>query len=174
MKRWLAILPLFALLGLGTLGVQNLLRDKKPSAGLSEGRTAPTLEFDRLDGAGTLSFHQGANGRPIVVNLFASWCAPCEVEHPLLLELARTHPDQTFGVLYRDTPEKGSTFLSQLGNPYKAIGLDPDGQGGLDFGLTGVPETFVISAQGQIILHVRGVLTPETLEDVRDLLSADT
>lgn len=170
MKRWLAALPLLALLGMSVIGAQNLLRDGKPSAGLSDGRAAPVRTFERLDGAGELTFNQGANGRPIAVNLFASWCAPCEVEHPLLLELARTHPDQTFGILYRDTPDNGRAFLNQLGDPYKAIGLDPDGQGGLDFGLTGVPETFVISPNGQILLHLRGVLTPETLDQVRTLL----
>lgn len=171
MKRWLAILPLFALLALGAVGAQNLLRDKQPGAGLSDGRPAPTRAFDRLDSAGPLSFHEGANGRPIVVNLFASWCAPCEVEHPILLELARTHPDQTFGVLYRDTPDKGQAFLQRLGNPFKAVALDPDGQGGLDFGLTGVPETFVVSADGQILLHVRGILTPATLAEIQALIS---
>ena len=171
MKRWLAILPLFALLALGAVGAQNLLRDKQPGAGLSDGRPAPTRTFDRLDSAAPLSFHEGANGRPIVVNLFASWCAPCEVEHPILLELARTHPDQTFGVLYRDTPDKGQAFLQRLGNPFKAVALDPDGQGGLDFGLTGVPETFVVSADGQILLHVRGILTPATLAEIQALIS---
>ena len=171
MKRWLAVLPLLALLGMGFVGTQNLLRDGKPSAGLSDGRAAPTQAFERLDGAGPLSFHEGANGRAIVVNLSASWCAPCEIEHPILLELARTHPDQTFGVLYRDTPDKGRALLRRLGNPFKAIALDPDGQGGLDFGLTGVPETFVVSAEGQILLHVRGILTAETLAKIQALIS---
>ena len=171
MRRWLAALPLVALLGMGVLGAQNLLRDGGPGAGLSDGRAAPRIELERLDEDGMLSFHQGANGRAIVVNLFASWCAPCEVEHPLLLELARTHPDQTFGILYRDTPDKGRNFLRQLGNPFKAVGLDPDGQAGLDFGLTGVPETFVVDANGQIIRHIRGVLTQTVLEEVRELIS---
>lgn len=173
MKRWLAVLPLVALLGLGALGAQNLIREQKPSAGLSDGRDAPKVEFEQLDEAGPLIFHQGANGRPIVVNLFASWCGPCEIEHPLLLELARTHPDQTFGILYRDTPENGRAFLGQLGNPFKAVGLDPDGQGGLDFGLTGVPETFVVDANGRIIRHVRGVLTQATLDEIRELISTN-
>ena len=170
MKRWLAILPLLALVGLGVVGTQNLLRTDKPSAGLSDGRAAPVRRFERLEGGDGLTFHEGVRGKPVMVNLFASWCGPCEVEHPLLLELARTHPDQTFGILYRDTPENGAQFLRQLGNPFKAVALDPDGQGGLDFGLTGVPETFVISADGQILRHVRGVLTPETVDEIRDLL----
>ena len=170
MKRIFAVVPLLALIGLGVVGAQNLLRQDKPSAGLSEGRAAPVRSFETMGGGSTVSFHQGVRGEPLVVNLFASWCGPCEVEHPLLMELARTHPDQTFGVLYRDTPENGQQFLSQLGNPYKAVALDEDGQGGLDFGLTGVPETFVVSADGQILEHVRGILTPETLEEIRGLL----
>jgi len=173
MKRWLAILPFLALVGMGVVGAQNLLRDGKPAAGLSDGRAAPQIAFDLIDGSGQIKFHEGARGKPVVVNLFASWCGPCEVEHPLLMELARTHPDQTFGVLYRDSEENGQQFLRELGNPYKAVALDPDGQGGLDFGLTGVPETFVVSADGQILQHVRGILTPETLADIRALLDGE-
>jgi cytochrome c biogenesis protein CcmG/thiol:disulfide interchange protein DsbE len=173
MKRWLAVLPLLALLGMGVIGTQNLLREDKPAAGLSDGRAAPQIAFDLIDGSGQIKFHEGARGKPVVVNLFASWCGPCEVEHPLLMELARTHPDQTFGVLYRDSAENGQQFLRRLGNPFKAVAHDPDGQGGLDFGLTGVPETFVISAEGQILQHVRGVLTPETIEEIRRLLAGE-
>jgi len=173
MKRWLAALPLLALIAMGAVGAQNLMRDQAPTAGLSDGRAAPARAFERLDGTGDIAFNASADGRPFVVNLFASWCGPCEVEHPLLMELARTHPDQTFGVLYDDTPENGRQFLSQLGNPFKAVGLDLDGQGGLDFGLTGVPETFVVSPDGQIIRHVRGVLTLKTLEEIQTLLTPD-
>lgn len=174
MKRILAAVPLLALIGLGAIGAQNLLRDDKPSAGLSDGRAAPQIAFDLIDGSGQVKFHEGARGKPVVVNLFASWCGPCKVEHPLLMELARTHPDQTFGILYRDSAENGQQFLAQLGNPFKAVALDPEGQGGLDFGLTGVPETFVVSAEGQILQHVRGVLTPEALEEIRSLLDGGT
>lgn len=170
MKPWLAILPVIALLGLGAIGAINLMGGDGSDVGRSDGRLAPTRVFETLTGsAETLNFSAPAPDKPIVVNLFASWCAPCRVEHPLLVELAETHPDRIFGLLYKDEADRGQAFLDELGDPYTAVGLDPDGQGGLDFGLTGVPETFIISADGEILMHVRGALTPENLSEIRAL-----
>jgi len=178
MNRWLAILPLLALLGFAAIGVVNLTQSEDERPGFSDGvtredgRTAPERDFETLIGAElSYNFSTPPGDKPIAVNLFASWCAPCAIEHPLLLELEKAHPDQIYGLLYEDTPEKGRAFLERLGNPYKAVGMDTDGQGGLDFGLTGVPETFVISPAGKIILHIRGPLDAETLGQVSALLS---
>ena len=101
-----------------------------------------------------------------MVNLFASWCAPCRAEHGDITRLAETHPGQVYGLAYKDDPEATRGFLAELGNPFEQIGVDRDGQGGLDFGLTGVPETFVISPEGRIILHVRGPLDAERARQV--------
>jgi len=150
----------------------NLNRAEKPTTSLSDGRPAPVRSFETLIGPELeYDFSQIANDRPIAVNLFASWCGPCAVEHPLLLNLEQAYPDQVYGLLYKDTPEKGRAFLQRLGNPYTAVAMDPSGQGGLDFGLTGVPETFVISPKGKILLHVRGPLDADTLQEVSDLLT---
>jgi cytochrome c biogenesis protein CcmG/thiol:disulfide interchange protein DsbE len=160
------------LLGLGGLGVINLLRTEKPSAGLSDGRDAPMRDFEALIGPQpSYNFSTPPGDKPIAVNLFASWCAPCKVEHPLLLELEQSYPDQIYGLLYDDLPEKGRGFLKRLGNPYTAVALDPDGQGGLDFGLTGVPETFVISPEGKILLHIRGPLDTDSINQISSLLT---
>lgn len=174
MNRWLAILPLLALLGLGGIGIINLLREEKPSASaaLAAERPAPSRDFETLIGPETeYNFNTMPKARPIAVNLFASWCAPCRLEHPLLLELETAHPDQMFGILYSDSADNGRAFLDQLGNPFKIVVLDPDGEGGLDFGLTGVPETFVIGTDGNILLHVRGPLGPDTVTEISALLS---
>lgn len=171
MTRWLAILPLLALLGFATIGIINLNRSEKPTTALTDGRLAPERSFETLIGPEqSYDFSKIKIDRPVAVNLFASWCAPCAVEHPILLELEKAYPDQVFGLLYKDTPEKGRGFLSRLGNPYTAVAMDPEGQGGLDFGLTGVPETFVISPDGRILMHVRGPLDPSTLEQISDHL----
>lgn len=170
MTRWLAILPLLALLVLASIGVQNLMRDEKPTTSLADNRPAPSRSFPVLGDAAEVSFSPPAGGEPIVVNLFASWCAPCEVEHPLLMELGRRHPGQIYGLLYQDAPDNGAAFLARLGNPFATVGVDEDGQGGLDFGLTGVPETFVIDGNGTIALHIRGPLTPDDLKRIGDLL----
>lgn len=171
MNRWLAILPLLALIGFAVIGMINLNREKAPTTALADGRSAPARSFETLIGPDlSYDFSQIAGEAPIAVNLFASWCGPCALEHPLLLELEKAHPDQIYGLLYKDTPEKGRQFLDRLGNPYKIVAMDPSGQGGLDFGLTGVPETFVISPEGKILLHVRGPLDAGTLQKVSDLL----
>tara|TARA_B100000614_G_scaffold185750_1_gene166527 strand:- start:7477 stop:7998 length:522 start_codon:yes stop_codon:yes gene_type:complete len=170
MKRWIAAIPVTALVLFAGLAGWEL---SHPEKGDFEriSRTAPDRAFERLEG-GTLRFAPTPNGRTIAVNLFASWCAPCEAEHPRLTALAEAHPGQVYGVLYKDTPANGRKFLEELGNPYADIVLDPSGQGGLDFGLTGVPETFVISADGEILEHIAGPLDAAAVKQVGEALSA--
>ena len=173
MKRAAAIVPLVALLGLGVIGGWQLIQREKPGFSTADQRPAPQQAFPRLKGEGVVRFAPPANGQPIAVNLFASWCGPCEAEHPLVTDLAARHPGQIFGLAYKDQPEDTLKFLSDLGDPFTDIGVDQDGQGGLEFGLTGVPETFVISPEGQIIMHVRGPLDAKTARDIGRLLIAE-
>ncbi|MEL6324942.1 MAG: redoxin family protein [Pseudomonadota bacterium] len=174
MNRWIAIVPLLALIALAIIGAQNLMREEKPSAGLSDNRPAPTRAFQRLEDAPSpIRFNPNTDEKAVVVNLFASWCGPCEVEHPLLMALSEQHPDRLVGLLYKDDPENGRAFLARLGNPFQAVGQDPSGQGGIDFGLTGVPETFVVGADGIIKLHVRGPLTPNDVDKISSLLNSE-
>ena len=88
------------------------------------------------------------------------------------MQLSQTHPEQLTGILYKDKPENGDAFLDRLGNPFAKIALDPDGKGGLDFGLTGVPETFVISGEGEILLHIAGPLDETSLKKISEALGA--
>ena len=134
-------------------------------------RAAPEFIFELREG-GEISFAPPADGQPVAVNLFASWCAPCEAEHKYLMQLSQTHPEQLTGILYKDKPENGDAFLDRLGNPFAKIALDPDGKGGLDFGLTGVPETFVISGEGEILLHIAGPLDETSLKKISEALGA--
>lgn len=171
MKRWQAILPLAALVGLGTLGAIQLLRPDDDSFTAKADRVAPTQSFPLLtDPSGSISFSPSPSDKPVMVNLFASWCAPCRVEHPDITALAEAHPGQVYGLAYKDAPEATQGFLDELGNPFEQVGVDRSGQGGLEFGLTGVPETFVISPEGKIILHVRGVLDKESRQKVSEAL----
>lgn len=171
MKRWQAILPLAALAGLGILGGIQLMRPADDNFTAKADRIAPSRAFPLLDDdTQTISFDPPPGGRPVMVNLFASWCAPCRVEHPDVTALATDHPGQVFGLAYKDKVEDTEGFLAELGNPFEKIGVDASGQGGLDFGLTGVPETFVISPEGKIILHVRGPLDAKSRKQVSDAL----
>lgn len=99
-------------------------------------------------------------GKASIVNFFASWCIPCKAEHPLLLRLKESGVAPIYGIDYKDKPEDAGKFLSELGNPYDRIGADRDGRVGIDFGVYGVPETYVIDKAGRIRLRHVGPLTP--------------
>jgi cytochrome c biogenesis protein CcmG/thiol:disulfide interchange protein DsbE len=106
------------------------------------------------------------SGKPVLLNVFASWCAPCRVEHPQLMALAE-NKIPIYAVNYKDTRNAAKRFLNRLGNPYSAIGFDGRGQAALDLGVYGVPETFIINGQGHVVARHVGPLTPE---DVRALI----
>jgi cytochrome c biogenesis protein CcmG, thiol:disulfide interchange protein DsbE len=169
-RRWmLAGLPLVVFLGLaGLLALRLGAGDasKLPSALI--GQSAPPLQLADLEGA------SGANlrgGRVTVVNVFGSWCEPCHYEHPALLALA-ADPDvkagkvTLLGMAQKDKPENVRRFLGAEGNPYDRIVLDPDGRAGIDWGVYGVPETFVIKGDGVVAYKFVGPLTEETLKNV--------
>ena len=105
------------------------------------------------------------NGRPTLVNFFASWCVPCRAEHPLLMDLAAEGGLRLVGINYRDAPADAVAWLDELGNPYERIGADDKARTGIDFGVSGVPETFVIDREGRIRYQEIGPLTTETLEE---------
>ena len=104
------------------------------------------------------------SGQVTVVNFFASWCAPCRVEHPYLLQLAEIDALKMIGIDYRDTPETAIAYLQQAGNPFDLIGNDADARVGIEWGLAGVPETFVISAEGKVMLRIQGPLNEPIME----------
>jgi cytochrome c biogenesis protein CcmG/thiol:disulfide interchange protein DsbE len=170
MKRWIFAVPAVLLILLGVLGAVRMLY---PEKGEFEriSRAAPEFVFALKDG-GEISFAPPPGGQTVAVNLFASWCAPCEAEHPMLMKLGAKHPGKLYGILYKDKVENGDEFLARLGNPFATIALDPEGKGGLDFGLTGVPETFVISGEGEVILHIAGPLDETSVQKISEALGA--
>lgn len=164
MKRVLILLPplVFGLLAaLFWLGMQREDPDGLPSA--LAGRAAPPVSLQAFGAAPP--WDDAALRAPGVklVNFWASWCAPCRAEHPLLTELA-AEGIPVLGVNYKDRPERAAAFLAELGNPYAAQGADPQGRTALDWGLYGVPETFVIDGQGRVVLRIAGPLTRAELE----------
>ncbi len=104
-------------------------------------------------------------GKPSLVNFFASWCIPCKVEHPLLLRLKESGVAPLYGVNYKDKPEDAAQWLVELGNPYERIGADRDGRVAIDWGVYGVPETFVVDGSGSILFRKTGPLTSRDLEE---------
>jgi cytochrome c biogenesis protein CcmG, thiol:disulfide interchange protein DsbE len=107
-----------------------------------------------------------------IVNYWASWCAPCRVEHPHLMALAE-EGIPIYGINYKDDPAKAMAFLDELGNPYAALGADDTGRTAIDWGVYGVPETYVIDGEGKVVFRLAGPVTSLTLESqVRPAIEA--
>jgi cytochrome c biogenesis protein CcmG/thiol:disulfide interchange protein DsbE len=165
-RRLFVLLPLLVFLGLAGLFLSQLLsgRDTSeiPSAliGLPAPQTnLPPLEGVNLPGLDSKNFA----GRVTLVNVFASWCAPCREEHPVLLGLSQDKRFTLAALNYKDQPENARRFLGDIGNPYQAIGVDPAGRAAIDWGVYGVPETFVVGKDGKIAYKHVGPLTPDSV-----------
>ncbi|MCZ0810659.1 MAG: DsbE family thiol:disulfide interchange protein [Pseudomonadota bacterium] len=159
------ILPPVIFAGLAVLfyvGMQRENPDELPSA--LEGKTAPLVQVTPLGDKKSFSDKDLRDGDVKLVNYWASWCAPCRVEHPNLEQLAEQGV-AIYGVNYKDKPANALKFLKDLGDPYAAIGADENGRMALDWGVYGVPETYVIDGQGQIIFRFAGPITDRVLEN---------
>lgn len=170
MKRLVYALPFIALILFAGLGLVQLFDGTKPSFERVS-RAAPAISLERLDEGAPVRFDTLGGEAPVIVNLWASWCTPCLAEHPLLMALSERYPGRLYGVVFDDSEANARGFLARHGNPFDVIAMDPTGQGALEFGHTGVPETFVIS-RGEITLHLRGQLTPDSVQQLIDALEA--
>lgn len=169
MKRWWAILPLAIFLVLVVVGFQRLTGgDPAPASFASPVRPAPQFDVPGFEG-GQVKLAD-FKGRPVLVNFWATWCGPCKLEHPLLVEMAKQNVE-IIGILYKDPKgiEAAHELLKQDGNPFAHIGLDPLGDLGIDIGISGVPESFLIDANGQIVKTKRNYFTEA---DVTDFVAA--
>ena len=137
---------------------------KLPSALLDQ--AAPAFDLPGLKEGEPGLRTADLKGQVQLVNVFASWCVPCRVEHPLLMRLAKEGKVQVNGIAWKDTRPNASAFLDELGNPYKKIGFDGTGRAGIDWGVYGVPETYVVDAEGRIRYKHVGPLSEEDLEGV--------
>ncbi len=128
-----------------------------------EGGPAPALNLTQLGNEPLFGDADLRAGNVVLVNFWASWCTACRVEHPLLQKMA-DEGILIYGIDYRDDPEKGLKYLADLGNPYARGGADPTGRTALEWGLYGVPETFVIAGDGTVVLRFAGPITERVLE----------
>ena len=150
---------LFAVMAFVALNRAN--PNELPSAAV--GKDTPTLTLTEFNGP-VFTRADLADGQVKLVNFWASWCAPCRAEHPSLLAL-QSQGIPIYGVNYKDTPPKAQGFLAELGDPFARSAADPSGRTGLDWGLYGVPETFLIGKDGQVILRHPGPITAQILRE---------
>ncbi len=129
------------------------------------GKPAPDFQLVRLDDPDKPVRRDDLLGKPWIMNVWASWCAPCREEHPVVIDLARRGGVPVVGLNYKDRPGDARNWLQRLGDPYAVTLVDFDGKVGIDFGVYGVPETFVIDAQGIIRYKHVGVLTPAVVSE---------
>lgn len=158
MSRWLALAPLAVLAALALLfGAYALHHDPKVEPRALVGKPLPELSLPSLDDGRPVALREAAKG-PVLINVFASWCAPCELEAPVLVALKRQGV-KLVGVAYKDAPENTEAFLTRLGDPYAVRLVDRDGRAGIELGVTGVPETYLVGADGMILDKHSGPLT---------------
>ncbi len=126
---------------------------------------APTLEVSALASGGVVLPLAMIKGKPVLINFFASWCTPCMAEHPLLKQLSGRDDVLLYGIGWSDTPEKLKAFLEKHGNPYDHVALDAEGHTAIAYGITGVPESFLLDPAHRIAYHLRGPLTQEIVTE---------
>lgn len=163
MKRWLALLPLVVLAALAALFVYWVVRQGDPTykpdalVGQAIPETVLPILQNGVAGPQNVDLKTAGVGRPMIVNVFASWCAPCRLEHPKLMAL-KARGVAVVGIAYKDEPEATAAFLDELGDPFAMVLVDHEGRAGLDLGVSGVPETFAVDALGRVVAKHSGPL----------------
>ncbi|WP_455374188.1 DsbE family thiol:disulfide interchange protein [Limibacillus halophilus] len=169
LRKLLFILPSAIFLGVMAFSLWGLLSDRDPSAVPSNliDKPVPAFDLPGVEGLETpgLSSALLADGKVKVINVFASWCVPCRAEHPVIEKLAKEHGVTVYGLNYKDKPEDARLWLAELGNPYARIGADRKGRTAIDFGVSGVPETYLIDGEGVIRYQYIGPIVPLDLEE---------
>lgn len=168
--RLVPVIGFVLIAGLFALALRSGDPSKLPSALI--GKPAPRLVLPSLDGVAPGVTEPGKTtrpavigaGYPVLVNFYASWCAPCRNEHPLLVQLAQTTGVPILGINHRDTPAAGRRFIEQLGNPYERIVTDADGRAAIEWGAYGMPETFLVDGRGTVLYRHVGPLTVDVIE----------
>ncbi len=169
MTRWFTWLPLAVVAALGLLFAGYALHhDPHVNPAALVGKPVPAVLLQPLTGGPPQPVRTAGSG-PMLINFYASWCAPCVEEAPALVAL-KAEGTPILGVAYKDATDKSQAFLQTYGNPYAAILADPKGRAAVEFGVSGVPETFAVSASGMIVGKHTGPLTPEAADGLLERL----
>jgi len=167
-NRLLYLLPLLTLLLMAGFFGWSLLSGRDPASigSVMVDRPAPALSAPALfPGDKALTADLLKTGKPVLVNFFASWCTPCLAEHPLMMRLRQREGVTIVGIAWKDKPADARAWLDKLGDPFAAAGTDTEGKLSLDWGLSGVPETYLIDASGVVRLHYHAPITEKDLTE---------
>ena len=159
------MLPLAVFLGLAVMLGLGLQRDPRALESALLDQPVPIFDLPLLDDQGARLTPQTLRGKVWLLNVWASWCAPCRQELPILVEMSRKDQIAIYGLNYKDQSSKAQALLRVAGNPYVASAVDADGRVGMDFGIQAVPETFVIDAQGRVRYRHLGPVTQQVWEE---------
>ena len=160
------IVPLLVFVLLASFFAAGLMHDPREVPSPFIGKPAPEFRLEQLHDAKLAFAPEDMKGKVWLLNVWASWCVSCRIEHPLLVEMAKSRQVPIVGLNYKDRREDGMGWLAKFGNPYALSAFDNEGRVGIDYGVYGVPETFVIDKQGVIRFKQIGPITPEALEKV--------
>jgi cytochrome c biogenesis protein CcmG/thiol:disulfide interchange protein DsbE len=172
MRRWVVAIPLVVLVALTALFAGYALKhDPHVAPAALVDKPAPILTLQPLDGGAALPVGRARPGA-YLVNFFASWCAPCRQEHPVLMAM-KAQGIPVVGVAYKDRPDAIRALLAGGADPYAQVLSDPDGRAGVEWGVSGVPETFLVGRNGRIVAKHTGPLTPADAEALAERLEAE-
>jgi cytochrome c biogenesis protein CcmG/thiol:disulfide interchange protein DsbE len=158
--------PLIIVVMLVSVFLGMMLSDRNPKEldSVLIGKRVPTLSLSPLlEGGLNLTQDDMITGKPVLVNFFASWCIPCRAEHESLMVLAGEQNIDIIGIAYKDDPDRSRAFLAELGNPFARTGVDLDGRVAIDWGVSGVPETFLVDGDGIVRYRHWGPIVGESL-----------
>jgi len=164
MKSLKYIIPLVIFIALAAFFAVGLTKDPREVPSPLVDKPAPAFKLAELHDADKVFTPDDMKGKVWLLNVWASWCVSCRVEHPLLVDMSRKQLVPIVGLNYKDQRDAGLKWLDKLGNPYALSAYDVEGKVGIDYGVYGVPETFVIDKQGVIRYKQIGPITPEALE----------
>lgn len=165
MRKILYAVPILLMVGLTALFYVGLGKDPKLLPSALIGAPAPQFDLPALLVKDQAVSSASIEGRVVLMNFFASWCGPCRIEHPLLMNLAEAGEVPVYGINYKDTEVDAKRWLADFGDPFAEIGADLEGRTGIDWGVYGLPETFLVNQQGQIVYKHVGPLTSEVLNE---------
>lgn len=165
MRRLLYLLPFLLFIGVGAAFYLGFQRDPRDIPSALIDKPVPAFDLPPLPGRAEGLSSARLTGDVTLVNVFASWCIPCKAEHPVITRLAREQGVTVRAINHKDKAEDALNWLARNGDPYASIGVDLDGRTSIDWGVYGVPESFLIDRQGRIRFKHVGPLTPQVIEE---------